>query len=115
MDINHQKEVLETLFKTSGEYIENRIELVKLKATKSIAEAVSEMVSKLVVVLIFSVFILVLNIGLGLWLGELLGKTYLGFLLLAGIYFIAGLIIYSGREKWFKIPVAESIIKKINQ
>lgn len=114
MDINHQKEVLESMLKTSGEYLENRLDLMKLKATKSISEAVSEMVSKLIVMLIFSFFFLVLNIGLGLWLGELLGKTYYGFLVLAGFYFIAGLIVYSGREKWFRVPVAESIIKKIN-
>lgn len=111
---NEQPNVLESLFERTNDYLETRVELAKLKAIRKSSEIVSSVASKIVLGVLFCFFLMVLNIGLGLWIGELLGKTYLGFFALAGFYLIVGLIIYASRDKLLKIPVANSIIKKIN-
>lgn len=111
---NEQPNVLESLFERTNDYLETRIELAKLKAVRKSSEVVSSVVSKILLGVVFCFFLMVLNIGLGLWIGELLGKAWLGFFALAGFYLIVGLIIYAGREKLLKMPVANSIIKKIN-
>ena len=114
MENEKEPGVLESLFDRAADYVETRADLARLKATRKASEIISGMVSRLIVLLIFSFFLMVLNIGLGLWLGELMHKIYLGFFALAGFYLIVGIIIYSCRNKWLKVPVANAIIKKIH-
>lgn len=114
MENEQQTNVLESLFERTNDYLETRIELAKLKAVKKSSEVLSAVVSKILLGIVLCFFIMVLNIAIGLWLGELMGKNYLGFFALAGFYLIAGLIIYSAREKLLKVPFANSLIKKIH-
>ncbi len=106
--------VFESLFDKTTDYLETRADLVKLKAARKASQIVSGAVSKIILVLVLCFFLMVLNIALGLWLGEMLGKIYYGFFALSGFYVIVGIIIYSCRDKWLKVPVANSIIKKIH-
>jgi len=53
-----------------------------------------------------------LNIGIALLIGDLVGKSYVGFLILAAFYAIVGLVIFFKRDKIFKTPVAKVIIGK---
>ncbi|MCY7292381.1 MAG: hypothetical protein LH615_09390 [Ferruginibacter sp.] len=106
--------VIEALFERTKDYVETRGDLFKLKAIKKTAEVGSSVISKFIIGSLFSIFLLMLNIGLGFWLGELLGSTYLGFFALAGFYLIVGTIVYSNRKKILRSPIADSIIKKIN-
>ena len=115
MENETSKEVLESLFNRTTDYIETGLNLVKLKAVKKTSEIVSSVVSKIVLCIIFTFFILMVNIGIGLWLGEILHKNYYGFFALAGIYLITGLIFFAGRSTWLRTPIANSIIKTVNK
>lgn len=115
MENESHKEVLESLFERTTDYVETRLNLAKLKIVKKTSGIVSNVMSKVVLGVIFTFFILMLNIALGLWLGEILHKNYYGFFALAGFYFIVGLIIYAGRNAWIRTPIANSIIKTVNK
>ena len=115
MENETSKEVLESLFNRTTDYLETNINLVKLKAVKKTSDVVSNVMSKVVLGLIFTFFLLMANIGIALWLGELLNKNYYGFFALAGIYFIIGLIAFAGRNIWLRKPIANSIIKTVNK
>ena len=115
MENETSKEVLESLFSRTTDYIETGLNLVKLKAVKKTSEIVSNVVSNIVLCIIFTFFILMVNIGIGLWLGEILHKNYYGFFALAGIYLIIGLIFFAGRNTWLRTPIANSIIKTVNK
>jgi hypothetical protein len=52
-------------------------------------------------------------VGIALLLGDWLGKLYYGFFIVAAFYLIAGLVLYSLREKWLKSPIANSMIKNL--
>jgi hypothetical protein len=104
---------IESLFERAGDYAETRIDLWKLKATQKSADIVSSLASRIIWIMLILIFVMVLNIGIALYVGELLGKNYYGFFALAGLYLIAGLIFKAFGKKWIKVPVANSIIKKI--
>lgn len=104
---------IESLFERAGDYAETRLDLWKLKATKTATEIVGSLASKLILLFILAIFMMVLNVGIALLLGEWMGKLYYGFFTLAGFYLIAGLIFRAFKTKWVKDPVASSIIKKL--
>ena len=104
--------LIESLFSQSKDYVENRIELLKLKAVDKTANVFSAVVSGVIFFVIFFIFFVVLNIGLALWIGDLVGKSFLGFLLLAAFYLIIGLVLFAGRNKWLKSTFTGIIIRK---
>ncbi|RRO15015.1 phage holin family protein [Flavobacteriaceae bacterium 14752] len=80
-------------------YIESEIAYFKLDAYKKLIKATSALlrfvVNAGIVLLIFAF----LSIGLGLLLGKLIGYYYVGFFIIAGIYFILLLImIFFGKS-----------------
>ena len=107
------KDNIESLFEKTGDYLETRIDLYKLKAVDTSSDVISSLVSKLIVLFVFAIFIIIVNIGIALFLGELFGRYYYGFFTVAGFYLIAGIIFNSMRRKWFKGPIADSLIKKL--
>ncbi|WP_207495050.1 phage holin family protein [Aridibaculum aurantiacum] len=104
--------LIESLFSQSKDYIENRIELLKLKAVDKSASVFSAVVSGVIFFVVFFIFFVILNIGLALLIGDLVGKSYLGFLLLAAFYLIIGLVLFAGRNTWMKSTFTGMIIKK---
>jgi hypothetical protein len=71
----------------------------------------SNLASGFVILVILVLFFVNLNIAIALLLGDLLGKAWLGFVLIAGFYACIGTIIYLFRNKWIKTPVSNSIIE----
>lgn len=104
--------LIESLFSQSKEYVDNRLELYKLKMIDKTSSIASSIISGLVLFVIFFIFFIVLNIGIALLIGDLVGKSYLGFLILAAFYAIVGLVLFSKRNKLFKTPVTQMIIGK---
>jgi uncharacterized membrane protein YedE/YeeE len=115
METQQPKNTLESLFETTSSYVETRVELAKLKAVKKSSEVASTLISKMIIGSVIFLFLMVFNIGVGFWLGDMLGKNYYGFFVLALFYLVVGVIIYASRDKWLKTPVANSIIKSINE
>ena len=110
---NQLKDNIESLFERAGEYVETRVDLYKLKAVDKSSDVLSSVISKMIVLLVFVMFIFIVNIGVALLLGELLGRSWYGFFVLAGFYFITGIIFYYMRKKWFKSPIADRMIQKL--
>lgn len=104
--------LIESLFEQTKEYVDNRIELFKLKLVDKTSNVASYIVAGLVLFIVFFIFFIIFNIGLALLIGDLIGKSYAGFLILAAIYAIAGLVLFSKRSKFFKSPVSGMIIRK---
>jgi hypothetical protein len=102
---------VEVLLARVQAYTKTSIELFKLKATDKIAELTSNLASGFVILVILVLFFVNLNIAIALLLGDILGKTWLGFVLISGLYACIGVIIYLFRNKWIKRPVSNSIIE----
>jgi hypothetical protein len=111
--MENKKNDVELLFEKAADYIETRCNLLKLQAVDKTADIVSSLVCLIVVTIIFSIVFFILNIGLALWVGALLGKTYYGFFIIAGLYSIIGTIIYMFRSKFLKEGISNLIIRKL--
>lgn len=104
---------IETLIKKSGEYLDTKMELTKLKAVNTSSGVLSSVVYLIVKILVIFLFIGFVSVGAAILLGNILGEYYYGFLIVGGFYLIVFLIIYIQRKNWIKGPVANSLINKM--
>ena len=104
---------IETLFSKTGEYLETRIDLFKLKAVDSSSNAVASLTWRMIVLWISLFSFFFLNIGLSIWIGNVLGQLYYGFFIVGIFYLLTGLIIYLFRRTWIKTPVNDLLVKKL--
>ncbi len=101
------------LFEKAKDYVDTRIDLVKLKATQTTSDVVPSLVSKAVLLFFMIIFFLMVNIGIALLLGEVLGKTYYGFFIVGVFYALVGLLLHVFRKQWIKQPMSNKIIQKM--
>ena len=104
---------IETLIKKSGEYLDTKIELTKLKAINTSSDVLSNMVYLIVKILIIFLFVGFVSVALAILIGKTMGDYYYGFLIVGGFYLIVLLITYVQRKKWIKEPVANGLINKM--
>jgi len=106
---------IEVLLARAQAYAITSIQLFKLKATEKLAEMLSNLVSGFAILIFLILFFVNLNIGIALLIGDLLGKTWLGFVVVSGLYALTGFIVYLFRDKWIKTPVSNPIITQLLQ
>lgn len=101
------------LIEDTGRYIEAKTELWKLKAVDKSTKIAASLVSQLIVIFTAFIGIVALNTGIALLLGKWLGEAYYGFFIVAGFYFLLGLILYLARKSLIKTPFYNAVINKI--
>jgi len=104
---------VEALFKEFKDYVSLRLQITQLKYSSKTSLVTSSVLTYMLISMIVFFFVLVLTIGIALWMGNLLGEWYLGFLIMAGIYLLIGLVIFTFRNRWIRIPLNNLIIKEI--
>jgi hypothetical protein len=107
------KEMIESLIEKGEEYGKTTLELLKLKTVDKSSDVASTLVSWIVIIAFAIMFFTIINIGIALWLGTILGKSYLGFFVVAGFYGILTLLFSIFRKQLIKKPVNNSIVKQI--
>jgi hypothetical protein len=104
---------IESLFERLSNYGKTSFELAKLKALDKSSDAVSSMVPCAIVGLMVATFLLFVSLGMALWLGELLGRFYLGFFMVAGLWAIVALVVHFFMCKKLKAFVGNYIVKQV--
>jgi hypothetical protein len=104
---------IETLIDHAREYVNNRIDEARLKAAGKASGVLALLVADAVVRLVFVFSLFFASVagayGLGIWLG----KMWLGFLLVSGVYFLAGCIAWATKERLIRIPVMNAVIYQL--
>ncbi|HEY8971993.1 MAG TPA: phage holin family protein [Puia sp.] len=90
---------LEELFDHAREYLNIRVDEVKLGVAEKESAIVAQVVANTVVNIFFLLFLLFAGVASALALGSWWQHEWLGFLAVAGIYLIAGLITWALRER----------------
>jgi len=111
--MENEPNAIGSLFESAGEYLETRVDLLKLKAVNKSSDIASSVVSRLVICLIITLGIFILNIGLSIWLGAVLGKIWYGFFAVGGFYILLAVLLNIFKSKWLKGHVNDLIVKKI--
>jgi hypothetical protein len=104
--------LIDTLFKRVTEFSMTYIELLKLKTLDRASEVISAIFPDFIVSTLMLVFLLFINLGLAFWLGDVLGKVYFGFLLVAGFYFVLGLIFHFFMRGWVKKTASNYFVRQ---
>ena len=104
---------LKSLLEKTHDYVETRIDLVKLKTIDKSSDVISSVAVSVAILLGVLFFIGMMSIGLAIYLGHVLGKLHYGFFIVGGLYAIIILILYAARHRWIKTPVYNGIVKKI--
>jgi hypothetical protein len=95
-------------------YTQTSIELLKLKSAAAISTVLSEVIKRAFVVLAFVLTGLLLTIGVAQWLGELLGRSYYGYFIVAGVYLLLGSGLYMLLGKAVKLELDKLFIGRHN-
>ena len=109
----NEKTHVENLFAHTREYLDTRINIIKLTAVDKGSSAVSAAAVYLGLAVISFFFLIFLSIGAALGISSALESSYAGFLIVAGIYLLLGVLLYVMQDKWVKTPIVNAMIKSI--
>lgn len=93
------------------EYVDLRLQLLKLEAAEHTAKVSSFLISTLILLISGFFCILFLSIVAGFYFSELWGNTFYGFGVIGGIYLVIFIILLSARKSLIKKPVSNIIIQ----
>jgi len=113
ISMDNKQTRIEELFDELKDYGNVRLELLRLKAIRKISSTSSELIVLIILIAISSLVLFCVTIALALLLGAWTGKMYLGFFIMAGVFIVIGLILYSGRNKFVKTSVSDKIVKEL--
>lgn len=106
-------EKAEELAGTIKEYVNTRIESVKLNAAEKTAVVAANLIAGAIVSLVFVLCIVLASIAAALVLGIWTGKTWIGFLIVSGFYLVAGIIVWKARKRLIGLPVMNALVKQL--
>ncbi|MDQ2718914.1 MAG: phage holin family protein [Bacteroidota bacterium] len=104
---------VEELFYKLKDYGDTRLDLLKLKGINKVSSFLSLLIVSVVLIVLLFLVLICITIGLSLIIGALLGKAFYGFFIMAVIYIIIGLVLFSGRKKLLQNPVSDKLIKEL--
>jgi hypothetical protein len=97
------------------EYINTQIDLAKLNIIEKASLVISNIIAVCIVVLFF-LLVLVFGSIAGAWaLSEWIGKPYSGYLIVAGVYLLLGIIVWVTRSQFFRFPIMNALIKQLHK
>lgn len=94
-------------------YAETNVNLIKLKLINRGSSVTSAFLAFVIIAVFALMLIILLSIGAALWIGKVLGETYYGFFIAGGFFLLLIIVLYTLRNKWLKIPIANSLLKSL--
>lgn len=94
-------------------YVNTKITRAKLDAAAKTSDMITFIVVRIMVTIIFFFFIIFASDAAAYAIGDYFGKVWLGFLLVAAFYLLAGLLMWFAREKMLRIPIMNAIIYRL--
>lgn len=94
------------------EYVKVRSELSMLNAVDKGTQLFANLFTDGLVLILIVLAGLFGSLALGFYLSELIGNTYVGFLIVAGIYLLAALILNSIKDKYLEKRIINAVIAK---
>ncbi len=104
---------LEELFNKLKDYAEAKLNLYKLIAINKASGFFSTFITMLILLMVLFTVILCISIGAALLIGQWLGAASYGFFIIAGLYLIMGLVVYSMRGNIVRTPISNKLIKEM--
>jgi len=75
---------------------------------------VAAFIAVAIVSILYLLLVVFISIALAFALGKWTGQLYCGFLIVAGLYFVAGLVIWLTKEQLLRFPIMNAILKQLS-
>jgi hypothetical protein len=108
-----EKNKIEKMFTNIKDYAETRFDIAVLNIEDKATGVISSIASAVILGSLGLVALMFISIGGAWYLGEYFKSPSIGFFSVAGFYIVVGLVLFINREKWIKLPIINSILKKI--
>ena len=95
------------------EYVNNRVNGIKLNVAEKTSAVIANLVAGLMAVFIFLLFIIFAGITLSFGLGKWIGEIWIGFLIVTFIYLLLGFVIWKLRKRIIQLPVMNAMLKQL--
>ena len=102
------------LFQTSRKYVEDRLELEVLKGADRIARFTTSLLIFLVSLSFVIVLVLLLCIGIAIWLNQLIGSSFAGYFIVAGLLLLILVLLFTLGRNSIKRGVVDNILNTID-
>lgn len=103
---------VEELAETAKEYVDLKIASAKLNIAEKISGIIATLIAGFVVAAVFLFFLVFCSIALALVLGDWIGTPWAGFLIVAFLYLVIGIVVWFGRVKIIQLPIMNALIKQ---
>jgi uncharacterized membrane protein len=104
---------VEELAGSVKDYVNTRIESIKLNAAEKSSFVIANAVAGVVVAIMFIFFLGLASIGLSIVLGEWIGNMWAGFVIVALFFLFIGIIVWLARGKLIRLPVMNALIQQL--
>lgn len=92
------------------EYVNNRIASVKLQAAERSSKVLSDVLALMFLAAILFVFVIFLSMAGAFALSAWIGESYVGFLIVAGIWLVVALLVWMNKESILRIPIMNKML-----
>lgn len=106
-------EKAEELASSVKEYLDVRLDAVKMNVAEKTSAVIANVLAGIAVALVFFLFMVMVSVALAYILGDWMGKTWAGFLAVAGLYMLLGMIVWMARVKLIRLPIMNALIKQM--
>lgn len=102
---------VQAIIEESKEYLETKVEEVKLQAAENLSEGIAETASQLIIGALAILFLFFFSIFMAIYIGSFLDSYWYGFGIVSGFYLFL-LILFGGLKKSIlKLPIQNKVIK----
>lgn len=92
-------------------YVNTRVSQAKLSIAEKVSNLAAVLIAMLMSALVFFLFLTLLCVAVALLIGQWLGSAWLGFLIVAGVVLLLGLILWLVKDRLFRIPIMNALIE----
>jgi hypothetical protein len=95
------------------EYINNRMDAVKLNTAEKSSKLAATVIASVVVAMFFITFLFFASTALAFVFSRLTGELWLGFLIVGGIYLLLGAVVWLLRDRILQLPIMNAILQQL--
>src|SRR5437762_1570505 len=99
----------EELISHVKEYVNNRVDSIKLSAAEKSSKLIANLIAMMVVSIVLLIFVLFASVSLAYAFAKWTGEIYWGFLIVGGIYLFIGIVIWNLKERILRMPIMNAI------
>jgi len=103
----------ESLVERLREYVNTRVAQVKLSVAEKISKVAALMIALLMAALVFFLFLVLASVAGAIAIGQQLNNMWLGFLIMAGIILLFGILLWALKDKLIRIPIMNALVKAL--